>query len=165
MHRILCILPIAAVWGQDSLSLRDAVQLGLRENRSLVAAAAGAEAAAARVEQSRAGSLPKIQYSESFTRSNNPVYVFSSLLTQHQFGAANFEVHALNRPDFLNNFQSLVTVDQPVYDGGLARNATRAARLAHEVSGEQTRLAGTDAILAIDRAYHAALLAAERERS
>ena len=32
-----------------------------------------------------AGKLPKVNYSESFTRGDNPVYVFGSLLTQHQF--------------------------------------------------------------------------------
>ena len=53
--------------------------------------------------------MPKVNYSESWTRSDNPVFVFSSLLTQHQFGEQNFQIGPLNRPDFLNNFQSQVT--------------------------------------------------------
>ncbi len=162
MNRLLFFLPITVLCGQDPLSLREAVQLGLRENQTMAASAAGTEAAAARIEQARAGLLPKLQYSESFTRSNNPVYVFSSLLTQHQFGPQNFEIQSLNHPGFLNSFQSLVTVDQPVYDGGLARRAIQSATLARELSGEQARRARIDAILAIDRCYHGALLAAER---
>jgi outer membrane protein TolC len=161
MKLFLLFLPVAVAWGQDALSLREAVQLGLRENKSVAAAAAGVDAAAARIRQARAGTLPKVQYSESFTRSNNPVYVFGSLLTQHQFETQNFAIPSLNRPDSLNNFQSLVTIDQPVYDAGLTRNATRSARLAHELSGEQARRARTDTIAAVDRAYFAALLAAE----
>jgi hypothetical protein len=62
--------------------------------------------------EARSGNLPKVNYSESWTRSNNPVFVFSSLLTQHQFGEQNFQVSPLNRPDFLNNFQSQLTADQ-----------------------------------------------------
>lgn len=162
MNRLLFFMSVAVVWSQESLSLRDAVQLGLGENKSLVAAAAATGAAAARVEQARAGWLPKVQYSESFTRADNPVYVFGSLLTQHQFGPQNFQIHSLNQPDFLNNFQSLVTVDQPLYDGGRVRNATHTARLARQVSAEQERRARIDVILAVDRTYHANLLAAER---
>ena len=86
--------------------MRDAVRLALRENRSIAGADAGALASAARIAQARGGMLPKVNYSESFARSNNPVFVFSSLLTQHQFGVENFAIGPLNRPDFLNNFQS-----------------------------------------------------------
>ena len=91
---------------QDPLSLRDAVRLALRENKAIAGAAAGARASEARIAQARGGMLPKVNYTESFARSDNPVFVFSSLLTQHQFGAENFAIGPLNRPDFLNNFQS-----------------------------------------------------------
>lgn len=160
--KLLYFLPVAVAWGQDSLSLRDAVQVGLRENKSLSAAAAGMDASAAKMQQANAGKLPKVQYSESFTRGNNPVYVFGSLLTQHQFGEQNFDIRSLNRPDFLNNFQSLVTIDQPLYDGGLARNTIQSAKLAHELTAEETRRVRTETIVAIVRAYSAVLLAAER---
>ena len=70
---------------QDPLSLRDAVHLALRESKTMAAANAGMRAAGTRVDEARAGALPKMTYSESCTRSDNPVFVFSSLLTQHQF--------------------------------------------------------------------------------
>jgi hypothetical protein len=43
-----------------------------------------------RIRQAPAGMLPKVDYPESLTRSNNPVFVFSSLLMQHQFTQGNF---------------------------------------------------------------------------
>ena len=72
------------------LSLQDAVRLALRGNKAIAGAAAGSQASQSRVTEAEGGRLPKVNYSESFARSDNPVFVFSSLLTQHQFGADNF---------------------------------------------------------------------------
>jgi len=105
--------------------------------------------------------LPKINYSESFARSDNPVFVFSSLLTQHQFGLENFSIGPLNRPDFLNNFQSQVTVDQPLYDAGQTRNAVKSAELAQKMTVEEQRLVQMNVISGAARAYYGAVLAAE----
>jgi outer membrane protein TolC len=70
--------------------------VALRENKSVAAANAGARAAESRVEQARGGMLPKLDYSESFLRSDNPVFVFGSLLTQHQFGPGSFDIGGLS---------------------------------------------------------------------
>ena len=157
----LIVLAAATAWGQEALALRDAVGLAVRENRTMTAASEGVRAAETRVAQARAGHLPKLSYNESLTRGDNPVYVFSSLLTQHQFGAENFAIGPLNRPDALNNFQSLVTADQMLYDGGLTRNATRAAKLGRELAEEDTRRVRMETIVAAARAYYDAVLAGE----
>src|ERR1043165_1029412 len=103
MRSSLVVLAIAPLWAQDPMSLRDAVRLALRENRSIASTSAGTRASEARIAEARSGIFPKINYSESISRSNNPVFVFSSLLTQHQFGVDNFNIGPLNRPDALNN--------------------------------------------------------------
>src|SRR5450759_1860251 len=139
MRTTLVFLLTVPLWAQDPLSLREAVHLALRENAGVAGAAAGARASEARIAQAHAGMLPKINYSESFARSDNPVFVFSSLLTQHQFGVENFAIGPLNRPDFLNNFQSQLTVDQPIYDACQPRNAVKAAELAQKMTGEEKR--------------------------
>lgn len=98
---------------------------------------------------------------ESFARSDNPVFVFSSLLTQHRFGAENFAIGPLNRPDAVNNFQSQLTVDQVVYDAGQTRHAVRSAQLAENMTGEEDRRARMDVIAGVIRAYYGVLLSAE----
>jgi len=157
----LILLLTVPVWGQDPLSLRDAVRVALRGNPAIAATDAGAKAAEARVAQAHSGNLPKVNYTESFARSNNPVFVFSSLLTQHQFTEQNFAIGPLNRPDFLNNFQSLVTVDQTLYDAGQTKHATRSAELSQKMTGEESRRVQLDLIAAVARAYYGAVLAAE----
>jgi outer membrane protein TolC len=161
MRTILLFLLAAPLLAQDPLSLPDAVRLALRDNAGLAGTAEGARASASRIAQARAGMLPKINYSESFARSDNPVFVFSSLLTQHQFGAENFAIGPLNRPDFLNNFQSLVTVDQPIYDAGQTRNAVKSAELLQMMTCEEQRLVRMNVISQAARAYYGAVLAAE----
>jgi len=147
------------VWAQEPLSLRDAVKLALAHNQTIAAASAGACAAEARIGEARSGRLPKLNYSESFNRGNNPVFVFSSLLTQHQFAAANFSLGPLNRPDALNNFQSHLTVDQVVYDGGRTHQAVRSAELAHGISSEDGRRANMEVLAGVAHAYYGTLLA------
>jgi outer membrane protein TolC len=162
---ILFFLVTASLWAQDTLSLRDAVRLALRESPSIAATTAETHASEKRILEARSGALPKVNYSESFTRSDNPVFVFGSLLTQHQFGEQNFNLGPLNRPDFLNNFQSLVTVDQPLYDAGQTRHAVRSAQLSHEMSGEEQRRVRMEVIASVTRAYYGAVLAAESLKS
>ena len=162
MRTTLVFLLAVPLWAQDPLSLREAVRLALRENKAIAGTTAGVRASEARIAQARGGMLPKVNYSESFARSNNPVFVFSSLLTQHQFGVENFAIGPLNRPDFLNNFQSQVTVDQPIYDAGQTRNCGEVGRTGPEDDGRRAA-AGTRCRSSPERAraYYGAVLAAE----
>lgn len=158
---ILLCMPLASP-AQDALSLKDAVRLALSGNQSIQASGAAEKAAEGRVSEARAGNLPRVNYSESWARSDNPVFVFSSLLTQHQFGAQNFQLGPLNSPDFLNNFQSLVTADQPLYDAGQTKRAVRSATLMKDLTGEDGRRARMSVIADVARSYYDALLAAQQ---
>ena len=155
---VLLALPLAA---QGPLSLKDAVGLALTKHPSMEAAAAEVKAAEARREQARSGYLPKVNYSESWQRSDNPVFVFSSLLTQHQFSEQNFAIGPLNRPDAMNNFQSQLAVDQPIFDAGVTRKQVRSAELGIEAAGEDQRRTRMGLVNGVVRAYAGALLSQE----
>jgi outer membrane protein len=159
---ILLMISAVSARAQDEMSLKEAVRLALERNKSLQASGAGKKAAQSRVAEARAGFLPRVNYSESWTRSNNPVFVFSSLLTQHQFGEQNFQIGPLNRPDLLNNFQSLVTADQTVYDAGQTKHAVRSGNLTNDIASENHRLTEMEVIAAVIRAYCGVALSAEQ---
>ncbi len=148
-------------WTQDPMSLNDAVHLALDRNKSVESSDASGKAAESRIAEARGGNLPKVNYSESWARSDNPVFVFSSLLTQHQFGEQNFQIGPLNRPGFLNNFQSQLTADQQFYDGGQTRHAVRAAELTRDITLEDGRRTRMEVIAAVISSYYDALLGAE----
>jgi len=143
------------------MSLKDAVRLALDTNKSVDASVASRKAAESRVAQARAGNLPKVNYSESWNRSDNPVFVFSSLLTQRQFGQQNFQLGPLNRPGFLNNFQSQVTADQSLYDAGQTKHAVRSAEISKDIAGEEGRRTRMEVIASVVRSYYEALLGLE----
>jgi len=94
-----------------------------------------------------------VNYSESWTRSDNPVFVFSSLLTERQFTESNFGIASLNQPGFLNNFQSLVTIDQSLYDAGKTKRAVRTAELGEDASHEDSRRSQMEVIAQVVRFY------------
>jgi outer membrane protein len=75
-----------------------------------------------------------VDYSESATRSNNPVFVFGTLLTQEQFSEKNFDVEMLNRPDPLSLFRSQFVLQQSLFNGG------------QNILGEKIARAGADAV-------------------
>jgi outer membrane protein len=141
----------------EPLSIQQAIERALRNNGAIEAGRRASDAAGARIRQAQGVRLPQVQYSESWTRSNNPVFVFSSLLTQRQFTAANFDINRLNRPDFLNNFQSLVTVDQTLFDNGRRRADIQSAQLGHEAAGQQLRRTELAVIADTIRTYYGAV--------
>jgi outer membrane protein TolC len=100
-----------------------------------------------------------LQFSESLQRGNNPVFVFSSLLTQHQFSDANFAIGSLNRPDAMNNYQSQLTIDQVIFDGGQTGRSVEAARFTHQMAAEDTHRSHSDIILNVVRGYFGVTLA------
>ncbi len=147
MKKTLLILtlwtfPAAA---QDPMSLKDAVQLALKQNKAVEASAAARSAAESRIVEARSGKLPKVNYAESWTRSDNPVFVFSSLLTQHQFSAQNFELGSLESTRFPEQFSVAV------YRGSAAlrrrwnqaRRSLRGAGEGHDRRGRRAALKWT----------------------
>jgi outer membrane protein TolC len=165
------VLPVALaaaflspLWGQQPLSLPQAVETALRSHPAVVAAQAGQDESAAGIRQARAGYLPRVDFSESWQRSNNPVFVFGSLLNQGQFGESNFAISSLNNPDPLNNFQSRFSVQQVLFDSWRTKRAVHAARIGSELAAEQERSTESDVVLGVVRTYFGALLAAENLR-
>ena len=147
--------------GQDAMSLKEAVRQSMARSKVIEASGASRDAASARVTEAKGGLFPRVNYSESWARSDNPVFVFSSLLTQRQFSESNFGVASLNRPGFLNNLQSLVTGDQPLYDAGKTRRAVRTAKIGEDLSREDRRHSQLEVIAQVVRFYYDTQLGAE----
>jgi outer membrane protein len=163
MKRLTFIVVLAGLArGQDALSLKEAVRQAMARSKVIEASGASGDAMHARVTAAKAGLLPTVSYSESWTRSDNPVFVFSSLLTQRQFSESNFGVTSLNQPGFRNNFQSLVTGDQFLYDAGRTKRAVRSAELGEDASREDSRRSQLDVIAQVVRFYYATQLGVEQ---
>jgi outer membrane protein TolC len=98
------------------------------------ALASSIEEADARVRQARSGFWPRVDVTETVQRGDQPVFVFSSLLSQRRFSEANFAIPALNHPDPLTNTRTGIAVEQRVFDAGLTLLAVRAAKLDRDMA-------------------------------
>src|SRR5215470_5353227 len=161
LARLLTIPALAGspLLAQEALTLRQAVDLALHSNPLVAAADAGEKEAEARIHQAHSGYLPRLQFSESLQRGNNPVFVFSSLLTQHQFSQGNLALGPLNRPDALSNYQSRLTIEQVLFDRKQTSRGVEAARFTRQIAGQDMRRSHSDVILSVLRTYFGAQLA------
>jgi outer membrane protein len=154
-------VPAAA---QTSLSLSQAIARARERNPDAGSSAAAEREAAQRVTAARAGYWPKVDVAESWQRGNQPVFVFSSLLAQRQFTAADFAIGALNHPDAVDNFRSAVTVEQALFDGA-TRSSVAAAAIGHEIASATREMVGHDLAASVTDAFGRVLVAASARRS
>ncbi len=161
----VCLPP--HVWAQSDLSTEDlslvrAVQIALRNNPVTRVTAANREIAAAQIREARAGRRPVLQASETFTTSNNPVFVFGSLLEQGRFTADNFNLDALNHPNPISNFRSSVTLRVPVFDQRQTETRVAQARIRKDQAELQTDQVEQQLRFEVIRSYYGLLLAEAR---
>ncbi len=126
----------------QKLSIEMAVEKALTDNPQTRISDSGIRTAESKIKEAKTGKQPFVQFSQSVIRSNNPVFVFGSLLEQGRFGASNFAVDSLNNPSGLFNFRSVVSVAKPLFDQRQTRSRTRQAEIGKsqmELKGESVR--------------------------
>lgn len=143
------------------LSLGEAVKLALEKHPALRAASHQAAAAATGIDQARAGFLPRVDFSEGITRSNNPVYAFGSLLNQGRFTQADFAVDTLNHPDPISNWRTNIGGSVPLFVGGRNLLGYQQAQISHEAAERGRARTEQEIIYGVVRAYYAILLSQE----
>jgi outer membrane protein len=145
------------------LSLTDAVKLGLEKHPALRAAGHQAAAAAAGVDQARAGFLPRVDFSEGITRSDNPVYAFGQLLNQGRFTSADFAVDRLNHPDPISNWRTNIGGSVPLFMGGRSVLGYQQAELGRQAAERGRARVEHEVIFGVVRSYYGILLAQEAQ--
>ncbi len=154
--------PVAGREGPPGLRLSEAVNLALQKNPLVRATRPVRELADARLREAQYGRLPILQFTETFTRSNNPVFVFGTLLEQHRFTAQNFDVDFLNHPDALNNYRTALNLRLPVFDQLETGTRISQARIGQEQADRQQDLAEQQVRLEVIRSYYTILVAEAR---
>jgi len=167
MNRVLLAVTLL---GAGSGALQSArAQLTLREaldnaDRSaygnrVAAANSGAQSAAALVPLK--GILPSVRIEAGYVRTTDPIGVFGTTLRQRTITQANFDPQRLNFPAPVGNYQSVIVVEQPIFnaDAWIGRRAAVRAAEASRATEEWTRLSTRVDVV---QAYYGAVLASER---
>ena len=134
---VLSLMFVSTAAAQDmfspKLDLDSAISRALENDPKLRATQTQSKIAGERIKEERTHWQPTVEFDQSFTRSNNPVFVFSSLLEQGRFTASNFSLNSLNKPDGLNNFRTSVSARATIFDQRQARSQINRLKI------EQTR--------------------------
>jgi outer membrane protein len=146
------------------LTLPEAVAVALKNNPSIQAADAYADAVRQGITEAGSSRYPRVDFSEDLTRGNNPVFVFSSLLMQRQFTAQNFQLNKLNYPSPVDNFRTLFSTSLPLYDAGRTSRQIRDARLDAQGAQRAKERTRQEIIFSVLHAYTNELLAQENVR-
>lgn len=147
--------------GPEPLTLRAAVGMALQRNPKFASAQDQADAARDRAAEARAAWYPKIDFSQGFTRGDDPVYVFGTLLRQRQFTAANFALPSLNEPEPLDNFATRLDGQFSLFDSGKTFYRNQGANRLKTAADFEAEQARQDLILAVVRDYYGVIVARE----
>jgi outer membrane protein TolC len=150
---------------QDRLSLPQAIEAALAANPEIVMARASTHEAEQQAPQAGAGFLPRLDFTQSWQRGDQPVFVFGSLLAQRQFAEADFALRQLNHPEPLTNSRTAFSLEQVLFDGGRTRSAVRSATLTVAMARSAERQTHNDLVVATTRAYGQVLRAAAGRRA
>jgi outer membrane protein len=156
--------PPPATGSGQPITLQEAVGIALEKNPGIQAADAYAQAVREGITAAKSFRYPRLDFSEGFTRGNNPVYVFGTLLTQRQFTAANFALGSLNTPPPLDDFRTAFTAAMPLYDAGQTSRMVRNARLGAQSALKGKERTQQEVVFQVVNAYLNELLAQESVR-
>ncbi len=142
-----------------TVTLGEAISRAKANNALLQAARADIQAKEGQFKEARSYFLPNLSFSENYSRTNNPVYVFMGKLTQANFGMRDFAIPSLNNPEPLTNFQSRVEVTFPLFTGGQLQAAYKATKLGIDAARSTGDFAEASVVKGVTEAFYGSLLA------
>jgi outer membrane protein len=141
------------------ITLQQAVNVALEKNPERKAALADTRAASEGVKEARASLLPRVQFSETITDGNDPVYVFGSKLRQQRFTNADLALNVLNTPTPLSNYATRFGGTWNLFDSFASWHAVNRAERAKDAAGHQLERTDQEIVFRVIDAYYGELLA------
>ena len=142
-------------------SLGAAVDAVLQRNPGVAGAKYRVQEADATLRETQMKRLPSLTINSAFTRGDNPVYVFGSLLEQRSFTQANFALDSLNSPALLSNFKNSFELGIPLFTGFELQSYERLGRLGRAVAASGQELAVQNTRYAVVESFLQVLLRQE----
>jgi outer membrane protein TolC len=160
---IFCTFPVG-VAAQEPLTLRQAIQTGLKQSPDVDAAGAGIAEAKANASLARTQFLPQVNFTEDMSRGDDPVYVFGTRLRQQRFTQADFALDALNNPDPIGNFATRISGSWLMFDSLHTQKSVHGADLMQKSASSSAEAVDQKVVFDVVQAYQGVLYA-ERQVS
>jgi len=156
-----CLTGLGAA-GQESLTLRHAIEQALKQNPEAQASRAEIAEAKADLSSARTALLPQFGFTEDISRADDPVYVFGARLRQQQFTQADFAVASLNRPSPAGDFSTRISGSWQLFDTLRTERQIHGADLMRKSAVSEAGAIDQKIVFGVVAAYQQALFA-ERE--
>jgi outer membrane protein len=151
-----------SVTESSPLTLQQAVQIALEKNPSRKAAIADTKVASADIREARSFLMPRLGFTETATRGNDPVYVFGSKLRQQRFTTADFALNQLNSPQPFGNFRTRFGASWNLFDSFASWHGLNRAKQMNEAAIQQLNRADQEIVFRVVAAYYDVLLASKQ---
>ena len=148
----------ASAQAPEPITLSKAVAIALEKNPMRKAALAENKAARQMPKLAFSAFLPRIQFSETAMRSNDPVFVFGAKLRQQVFAEPDFAIDSLNRPTPYTDISSRFAGQWSLFDTQNWFGYSR-AKLMTEASANQLERNDQEVMFRVVQAYYGVLLA------
>lgn len=165
---LLMFIVFSPVLAEEALTLEEALRLGIENNIAIKESEIEKRKAEIDLDSARRAVLPEITFSTSYTR----LYLDEDdnmrglpVVPQDPFGIGEIlaQMMAEMQPEE-DNYQTAISVQQPIYLGGKLMIARQQAEKALELTELQQRQKENELLLNIIQSYYNVLLAEERVR-
>lgn len=114
---LFLFVPLSLNAEEKAYSLKEAIQIALRDNPELRAGKMNLEATREDISIARSYLLPQLKIEERFIRTDNPAYVFSTKINQERFTMRDLQSapDTFNDPEPVSNFQTVLNFEMPLY--------------------------------------------------
>ncbi len=145
-----------------SITLSQAVNIALEKNPQRKMAVASQHAALADVKEARSSFFPRINFIESATGGNDPVFAFGTRLRQGRFTASDFALNQLNHPSPIGDLSARFSGQWTIFDSFSSQLNLRRARWMEQAAQFDLDRAGQQTVYAVIDGYYNLLLAAKQ---
>jgi outer membrane protein TolC len=161
---IWCLRPAFSqqVAEPSAITLQQAVKIALEKNPLRKAALANTRVASADVREARSVLMPRLMFSETATRGDDPVYVFGSKLRQQRFTAPDFALNKLNTPLPFGNFSTRFGGSWNLFDSLASWHGVNRAKQMNEAAGHQLARTDQEIVFRVVDSYYGVLLATKQ---
>jgi outer membrane protein TolC len=159
MSKQLGIFGLLLSWFMSALAgepwtLERALEQALNQNPDARLARQRIAAAQAGLEQANAAFWPRLQFQSSYTRTDNPMMVFGSILNQRAYPSAGLNFNDVPEVDDLNT-RGLVTV--PLYGGGKIKAGRETAKANSEAARQENEAVRNALGFEVSRGFYSVL--------
>jgi outer membrane protein len=158
---VSCMIP-AGIRAQEPLTLRQAIQISLKQSPDVDVAKAEVEEAKASASMARTQYLPQVSFTEDISRGNDPVFVFGTRLRQQRFTQSDFALDALNKPEPIGNFATRLSGGWLLFDSFRTQRSVQGADLMRKSAASSAKAVDQKVVFDVVQAYQKVLYAERR---